>query len=292
LDILDKLWEAGIPHICFTGGEATLRSDLPDLIRHAQLNGQITGLLSNGRRLSNVDYTQRLVEAGLDHVQITVESHDVAIHDHMVAARGAWRQTIEGLRNSLDSGLYVMTNTTLLTHNSNTILETIDFLAQIGVPTVGINALIYAGKGSQVESGLPEAELPKLLEKVRERTEQHGQKLIWYTPTQYCHFDPVQMELGVKGCTAARYNMCIEPDGGVIPCQSYYEQLGNMLRDSWASIWDHDLSRWLREREYVPEECQACALLTECGGGCPLTLQHPTADKPVIVKEPVLRIHG
>jgi radical SAM protein with 4Fe4S-binding SPASM domain len=265
---------------------------LPDLIRYAQEQGQITGLLSNGRRLSNRSFTHSLIEAGLDHVQITVESHNETVHDQMVSARGAWRQTIEGLRNALDSRLYVMTNTTLLTHNADSILDTIDFLAELGVPTVGINALIYAGKGSQVDTGLAEAELPELLEKVRGRTDRHGQRLIWYTPTQYCHFDPVQMELGVKACTAARYNMCIEPDGGVIPCQSYYQQLGNMLRDSWSSIWEHDLSRWLRNREYVPEECRACALLSECGGGCPLTLQHPTADKPVLMEDPFIRIHG
>jgi radical SAM protein with 4Fe4S-binding SPASM domain len=283
--ILEKLWQVGIPHVCFTGGEATLRADLPQLIQRAQSQGQITGLLSNGRRLSDLGYTQELVAAGLDHVQITVESHDPEIHDRMVSARGAWRQTIDGVRNALDSSLYVMTNTTLLTHNAQSILETIDFLAEIGVPTIGINALIYAGKGSQVGTGLPEAALPGLLESVRERTDHHGQRLIWYTPTQYCHFDPVQMELGVKGCTAARYNMCIEPDGGVIPCQSYYQQLGNILHDPWDSIWEHDLSRWLRERAYVPEECHACAFLPECGGGCPLTLQHPTADKPVLIEE-------
>lgn len=292
IEILNSLWDVGIPHICFTGGEATLRPDLPDLVQHAQSLGQITGLLSNGRRLSDSGYTQSLSAAGLDHVQITVESHAADIHDRMVAAPGAWRQTIRGLRNALESNLYVMTNTTLLTHNAGSILDTIDFLAEIGVPTIGINALIYAGKGSQVGTGLPESALPVLLDKVRERTDYHGQRLIWYTPTQYCHFDPVQMELGVKGCTAARYNMCVEPDGGVIPCQSYYQQVGNLLRDPWQAIWEHDLSRWLRHREYVPEECHECALLSECGGGCPLTLEHPSADKPVVAEDTLLPVRG
>ncbi len=54
------------------------------------------------------------MDAGLDHVQITVESHDPAIHDRMVHARGAWKQTIAGLRNALDTPLFVMTNTTML----------------------------------------------------------------------------------------------------------------------------------------------------------------------------------
>ena len=56
--ILDKLWELGIPHIVFTGGEPTLRDDLPELIRHAEDNGQITGLNTNGRKLKDAGYLQ------------------------------------------------------------------------------------------------------------------------------------------------------------------------------------------------------------------------------------------
>jgi radical SAM protein with 4Fe4S-binding SPASM domain len=193
----------------------------------------------------------------------------------MVGARGAWRETVAGIRNALDSGLFVMTNTTLLADNVGGIGETIEFLAELGVPTVGCNALIHAGQGAAVGSGLAEGALAPVLQDVRARTEAHGQRLIWYTPTQYCAFDPVEAELGVKGCTAARYNMCIEPDGGVLPCQSYYQSVGNILVDSWDSIWNHELSRWLRERRYMADGCRSCALVAECGGGCPLS--PPTA---------------
>ncbi|OGO15309.1 MAG: hypothetical protein A2Z14_02295 [Chloroflexi bacterium RBG_16_48_8] len=278
--ILEMLWEIGIPHICFTGGEATLRQDLPELVAYAGHLGQITGLLTNGRRLSDPDYLQSLLDAGLDHVQITLESHDPEIHDTMVQSRSAWRQTVEGIKNSLQSRLYVMTNTTLLEPNAYLFERTIDFLAELGVPTIGCNALIYAGAGKSVGTGLPEKDLESLLQKVREKTDQTNQHLIWYTPTQYCHFDPVQFELGVKACTAAMYNMCIEPNGDVIPCQSFYRSIGNILKDPWDTIWNHELSLWLRERKYVPEVCQKCSVLRECGGGCPLTLleQAPIAD--------------
>src|SRR5581483_10216263 len=104
--ILDKLWALGVPHIVFTGGEATLRNDLPELIAHAESNGQITGLNTNARRLSDEKYVQRLVDAGLDHVQITVESCDESIHDQMMRAKGAFKQTIQGLKNALNSKLY------------------------------------------------------------------------------------------------------------------------------------------------------------------------------------------
>lgn len=273
--IIDKAWALGIPHIIFTGGEPTLRDDLPELVAHAEAKGQITGLNTNARRLSDANFVKRLVDAGLDHVQVTVESSDADIHNRMVNAR-AFDQTIRGLKNALATRLFVMTNTTMLRDNVDSIPATLDFLADLGVPTIGLNALIYSGHGATVGTGLPERDLKPLLEMARQKTEARGQRLIWYTPTQYCHFDPVQMELGVKGCTAAQYNMCIEPNGDVLPCQSYYQPLGNLLRDDWESIWNHKLSVKLRERQDLPLKCEGCALLAECGGGCPLQFQVET----------------
>ncbi len=273
--VLDITWSLGIPHVVFTGGEPTLRDDLPALVAHAESNGQITGINTNGRRLSDPDYVQSLVVAGLDHVQITIESHDGDIHNAMVNAK-AFEQTIAGLKNAIDSSLFVMTNTTMLRNNIDSIPSTLDFLAELGVPTIGLNALIHSGHGSTVGTGLPDCDLTPILETARLKTEMRGQRLIWYTPTQYCGFDPQTLNLGVKGCTAALYNMCVEPNGDVLPCQSYYKTVGNILVDDWDAIWKHELSVRLRERHGLPEKCNACELLSECGGGCPL--QFETSD--------------
>ena len=271
--ILDQLWSLGVPHIVFTGGEATLRNDLPELIAHAESNGQITGLNTNARRLADAKYVQKLVDAGLDHVQVTVESCDEQIHDEMMRAKGAFKQTIQGLKNVLATRLYVMTNTTMLRTNIHKIPDTLDFLAELGVPTLGLNALIYSGHGLTVGTGLHERELQPILDMAVQKTAEYGQRLIWYTPTQYCNFDPTQSNLGVKGCTASLYSMCIESNGNVLPCQSYYYSLGNMLIDPWESIWNHQVSVKLRERRGLPAKCEGCPVVSECGGGCPLTFE-------------------
>ncbi len=279
--IMDQLWALGVPHIIFTGGEATLRNDLPALIQHAESNGQITGLNTNARRLSDEKYVQTLVDAGLDHVQVTVESCDESIHDEMMRSKGAFKQTIQGLKNALNSKLYVMTNTTMLRNNVHKIPETLDFLAAIGVPTIGLNALIYSGNGLTVGTGLRESELQPILDVATQKTAARGQRLIWYTPTQYCQFDPTASNLGVKGCTAALYSMCIESNGDVLPCQSYYQPLGNMLTDSWDSIWNHKLSTKLRDRQGLPSKCEGCPVVSECGGGCPLQFETSGVQSPL-----------
>ena len=281
---IKRCWDLGIPHIIITGGEPTMRNDLPELISFAESQGQITGLNSNGRRLADKDYLKTIVDAGLDHVQITFESADEAIHDRLVCHPGAWQQTIAGIRNAVDSRLFVMTNTTLLQDNAGTMVDTLKMLGELQVPTVGLNALIYSGRGETVGTGLSEAALPELLNNARNITTANHQKLIWYTPTQYCHFDPITLQLGIKGCTAACYNMCIEPDGAVLPCQSYYQPLGNILQDPWDSIWNHDISVSLRERKNVPDGCSGCSLLQECGGGCPL---HQLESQPVPILQEI-----
>ncbi len=272
--IIDKVWDLRIPHLVFTGGEPTLRNDLPELVAYAQNKGMITGLNTNARRLADKSFLEDLVKAGLDHVQITVEAASPQIHNEMTRSSFAWNETIQGLRNAVNSRLYLMTNTTLLRNNAHTLPQILEFLYEEKVPTIGLNALIYSGHGETVNTGLEEGELPALLNLAQDFTNKSGQKLIWYTPTQYCHFDPLMLDLGVKGCTAAYYNMCVEPDGVVIPCQSYYEGLGNLLVDEWNSIWNHPLARQLRERKAIPSGCKTCDYLIECGGGCPLAREH------------------
>ena len=285
--LLDKIWGLGIPHVVFTGGEPTVRNDLVELITYAEKTGFITGLNTNGRLLMEKEFVDKLCHAGLDHVQITLESQNNKIHDEIVNRSGAWEETIQGIQNALNSSLFVMTNTTLLINNSHQLESLLLFLGEIGVPTVGLNGLIHSGRGKNFLGGIPEANLPHLLDIAKNITTQQEQRLIWYTPTQYCHFDPVMMELGVKGCTAALYNMCVEPNGNVIPCQSYYHSLGNLLHDSWDSIWNHELAIHIRERKYISDKCKSCAVLQECGGGCPLYQK----ENGSIYPEKMLEIH-
>jgi radical SAM protein with 4Fe4S-binding SPASM domain len=268
--VIDRCWDLGIPHICFTGGEPTIRDDLRALVEYAEDVGLVTGLLTNGRRLSDRAYLDGLLAAGLDHVQITIESHDETIHDKMVGCQGAWRETVEGVRNCVDADVYLMTNTTLTTLNAPGIEQTIDFLAGLGVNAIACNGLIYSGQGREVGTGIPEGELEPILRRVQEATRRNAVRFIWYTPTRYCELHPVEMELGVKACTAALYNMCVEPNGDVIPCQSYYKALGNILKDDWATIWDNPVTKCLRDRTWAPAECLDCPDFPLCGGGCPL----------------------
>jgi len=272
LRVIDKLYGIGIPHVAFTGGEPTLREDLPKLIAHTQERGLVSGLITNGRRLKDAAYFNSLVDAGLDHVQITVESHDPKVHDKITGVEGSWGETVHGLKNAIASPIYTLSNTTLNQWNVKDILETIGFLHELGLQQFACNSLIYSGKAPDVvkDFALEDSSLEPILTSIRDKARELGMEFIWYTPTEYCVLDPLQLELGIKSCSACRISMCIEPDGAVIPCQSYFTPLGNILRDDWGKIWRHPLCLKLRARKYVPEKCFDCPSLNICGGGCPL----------------------
>jgi radical SAM protein with 4Fe4S-binding SPASM domain len=282
-EVIDRLWKIGVFILTFTGGEPTLREDLPELLLYAQNKGMVAGLITNGRRLKDKSYVETLEKTGLDFVQITLESRKAEIHDLMTGTKGSWKETVAGIRNAVQTKIYVTTNSTLSKYNVNDFLKTIEFIKELGVRAFGCNSLIYSGKASTVreEFALSSDALNEILPQIRDKANQLGLKFLWYTPTQYCHFDPVKLGLGVKSCTAAMVNMCVGPAGDVYPCQSYFESLGNILKDDWQKIWNHPLAVRIRKREYVEPKCKDCPQLQICGGGCPLELQ----DKDYICAE-------
>ncbi len=280
--VLDRLIEVGVPHVTFTGGEAPLRKDLIELIKYAEDLGMYSGLITNGRLLTS-EFADALSKAGLDYIQITLESSDPEIHDRMVGVKGAWQETVNGIKNSQGKGMYILTNTTLTQINKHTATDLVKFLHSIGQKDFAMNGLIYSGSGIAVanEIGIPEDELDDLILDILMTSRPLKMKMIWYTPTWYCHFNPLEYGLGTKRCSAAYSSMGIEPNGDVIPCQSYFSPLGNILKDSWDSIWDHPLAKSIRGHEWAPKECRECELFNFCGAGCPL---YSTQVKPKPIK--------
>ena len=271
--VISKLWKLGVPHIVFTGGEPTLFEGLDELVAKSEEFGQVTGLVSNGRRLGEPGYLRELVKVGLDHVQITLLSHRESLHDELVGEPGAWKETIEGLKVALLEDLYVSTNTTIMRRNLDDIEETMRFLISLGVRHIAFNGIIRSGKGLETE-GITYSELTTVMTRLKAIAEESGVKVIWYTPTPYHEFNPVNFGLGIKQCTACSLNMAIEPDGAVLPCQSYYRPLGNILTDPWEKIWNDELCKGIRERRYLDGECLECGMRDVCGGGCPLAREH------------------
>jgi radical SAM protein with 4Fe4S-binding SPASM domain len=280
--VLDTLKQVGVPHIILTGGEPTLYPGLAELVRYADGLGQIVGMNTNGRALAHMPLMRSLAEAGLNHVQATLESCRAEVHNTMVGA-DAFAQTVQGIENALASGVHTITNTTITRRNQDHALETVAFLYDLGLRTFAMNGMIYAGGGLENPTAISAEAMAALLVAVRERAETLGMRFLWYTVTDYCQLSPVALGLDPKRCNAGEYSICIEPNGDVLPCQSYYVTAGNILEDPWDAIWNSALFLSFREREKdpvaagLPAMCWDCPDLPMCGGGC--RLEHEAREK-------------
>jgi len=70
---IDRLGELGTSVISFSGGEPLLHPELDLLIRRIRSTGAIAGMITNGFLL-NADRIQRLNDAGLEHMQISIDN--------------------------------------------------------------------------------------------------------------------------------------------------------------------------------------------------------------------------
>jgi radical SAM protein with 4Fe4S-binding SPASM domain len=282
--VLDRLHAIGVPHVIFTGGEPTLHPDLVELVAHGRDLELVTGMNSNGRRYADRAFTAAVADAGLSHLQITLQSHRSEIHNAMTGAT-SFADTVRGVQNSLDAGLHTITNTTLTRRNSADAEQTVEFLHDLGLKAFAMNGMIHSGSGCGFDDAIPEDSLAPVLAAVRDRADELGMRFLWYTPTPYCRLSPVELGLGPRRCNAAEYTVAIEPDGSVLPCQSYYQPAGNILRDDWDEIWNSPLFRSFRGRIEAPQDfglpemCRQCPDLTLCGGGCRLAWEAEMENK-------------
>jgi radical SAM protein with 4Fe4S-binding SPASM domain len=268
--ILARLWKIGVPSVIFTGGEPTLRKDLVELVGSAK--EFVTGLITNGRNLGK-ELCDALYNAELDYIQVSVESADKAVHDRMVGVEGAWQETVAGIKNALGSKIIVTTNTTLTKENIAGLKNTIKFIQSLGVNNIACNSLICSGAGCMAikDAGLNEEELKAALIEAREYAKTIGIDLQWYSPTCYLRLNPIDLGFGIKSCSAARYNVTIEPNGDVIPCQSWFEQkMGNIMKDSWSALWDGEYAKSIRAGKFIPKDCAGCTHMPTCNGACHL----------------------
>jgi len=210
--ILQKAWDAGVPHVIFTGGEPTLRPELVDLIAYTQKIGQVVGVISDGLSLSETAYLHKLLESGLDHIMILLDPHD--------------EQSWDALRVVLAEGIFTTVHVTITQSNANEMEVLFDRLAGMGVSSMSLSA---------DDPGLKDA-----LTAARHAVADRKMSLVWDLPVPYSEFHPVALELAEQEQTskgAGTAWLYVEPDGDVLPAQGAQTVLGNLLTDPWEKIW-------------------------------------------------------
>ena len=210
--VLDKAWQAGIPHVTLTGGEPTLREDLSEIISHAEKNGQVCGLLSDGLKFSDKEYLDLLLQTGLDHLLFILEPEN----------KKSWK----ALGVIMPEDLFTTVHLTVDHDNQQKAGSYLKKLSALEVTSLSLST--------------SDPELQESLETLKEQAAELGITLRWDLPVPYSSHNPVAFETVEDAVPegAGKTWLYVEPDGDVLPAQGLADQiLGNFLNDPFETIY-------------------------------------------------------
>lgn len=120
--------------VVLTGGEPTLFKQLRVVVKAARRLGyRNVQLQTNGRALSSKKLLAALVDAGLTEVSPSLHGASAATHDALTLAPGSFEQSKQGMKNAVEAGLAVVTNTVVTRQNLGELAQIVTLLADLGV---------------------------------------------------------------------------------------------------------------------------------------------------------------
>ncbi len=120
--------------IVFTGGEPTIRNDLPELVSYAsQFNFKKIQIQSNGRRFAYKDYCKELIKRGANEFGLSLHGSKPEIHNKLTKNQKSFSQTIKGIKNLISLDQKVAVNCVIAKPNYKDHPALTDLLIDLGV---------------------------------------------------------------------------------------------------------------------------------------------------------------
>ena len=269
LRVFQQAGKLGMLHAHFTGGEPLARLDLAELIDGARSAGLYNNLITSGIGL-NETRLQSLVDAGLDHIQISFQDSREDAANWIAGAR-AHAHKIELSRAIRRHKLAFTANLVVHRQNIDHLEEMITFLEQLAPDRMEIAHTQYYGWALKNRPALlpTRAQLEKAVEVVAaaEKRMSGRIRLDSVVPDYYARYP--------KACMGGwgRQLMLINPAGKALPCHAAEVipglQFENVGEKSLESIWRGSSSfEKFRGEEWMPEPCRSCDRRGEDFGGC------------------------
>ena len=267
--VFQQAGKLGMLHAHFTGGEPLARTDLTELISAARVAGLYTNLITSGLGL-NGQRLQALVDAGLDHIQISFQdSREEAAN--WIAGAKAHAHKVELSRVIRQHKIAFTVNLVVHRQNLDHLEEMIAFIEQLNPERVEIAHTQYYGWALANRAALmpTRAQLEKAVAIVAEAEKRLAgrMRIDSVVPDYYAKYP--------KACMGGwgRRLMLINPAGKVLPCHAAEVLPGfsfeNVRDKALAWIWQESPSfQRFRGEDWMPEPCRSCDRRTEDFGGC------------------------
>jgi pyrroloquinoline quinone biosynthesis protein E len=260
----------GVLQVHLSGGEPGARRDLPELTKAAHDAGLYTNLITSAVGITKETFT-KLSDAGLDHVQISIQDNEPGTADHIAGYKGAYARKQALAAEVTRLGIPLTVNAVMHRGNIDHVAEMVALALTLGAKRVEIAHVQYYGWAlknraqlmptrEQVERAVAAVE--------RLRKQHHGQIVIdAVVPDYYARFP--------KACVGGwgRRSLNVTPSGKVLPCHAAESIPGltfwNVREHSLGDIWDSSPAFMaFRGTDWMQEPCRSCPKREEDFGGC------------------------
>lgn len=267
--VLQEASAIGVVQAHFSGGEPTLRRDLPALIETASQAGLYTNLITQGTFLDDA-LLDTLLESGLDHVQISVQAPEEMLADR-IAGTHVHARKLDALARVASRDVALTLNCVLHRLNHDSLERVIELAERFEIRRLELanvqfygwayrNRMTLMPTREQVERG--EAIVCAARERLRGRME-----IVYVLPDYFGAFP--------KPCMNgwARMFLTVAPNGTVLPCPAAAAirtlQFENVRERSLGEIWrDSPSFNAYRGTGWMPEPCRSCDRRETDWGGC------------------------
>jgi pyrroloquinoline quinone biosynthesis protein E len=267
--VLAEARALGALQVHLSGGEPLLRRDLEAIVTEARALGYYSNLITSGLGLTPIR-AERLQEAGIDHVQISLQAADAVTSDRL-AGTPSYRQKLAAAQTIKRLGLPLTLNVVLHRYNLDQIAAILAQAEEIGADRLELaNTQFYGWALRNRTSLLPTWEqlqhAEPLVRAARERL--RGQmEIIYGLPDYYSRYP--------KPCMGGwgHQQLTVTPVGDVLPCPAAGQlsrlPLPNIRQHPLAWVWnDSPLFTRFRGVEWMPEPCRSCPRQRVDFGGC------------------------
>ncbi|HHR84840.1 MAG TPA: radical SAM protein, partial [Candidatus Acetothermia bacterium] len=240
------------------GGEPLMRDDLAEIIGYAKQKAHISQvILYTNARYAGPSQARELAQAGLDIAIVNLISSDEEEHDAFVGKKGAWAETIAGIKHLMHEGVTVYTFTAIHSVNIAQVREIHAFVKG----TLGAHTLFYQYIPQRIDDPL----IPD-----RRRWAKIKHWILCEANSEHARFVRNFCTLAGTSCSGGDFVFTVKVDGTLTPCPFISDiRLGNIKEDSiWKIIASRFANDHFIEFRSLPDECRSCTYADVCNGGC------------------------
>lgn len=283
----------GRPLFVLTGGDSLKRPDIVELVEYGSGLGLRMALTPSGTPLMTREIIQRLADAGLSRLAVSLDGSTAEIHDRFRGVDGSFDWTIEMIRAAREIGLSTQINTTVARHNVDDFEALIELMTDLGISLWSVFFLVPTGRAKSEDIASPE-EFEHVFHRMYDLSKTASFDIKSTAAPQYRRVvlqrqvaerrakerhepaDTLTAGIGfsladgvgrAKGVNDGNGFLFVSHRGEIYPSGFLPKSAGNVRKDDVVDVYrNHELFRSLRDPARLKGKCGVCEYNTVCGG--------------------------